>query len=1411
MLQGSWMRKQWRQRLLTLTVVCAMLSAGSAALGAGDPNDTGAPRSRVYKFRNIKSQRAQDVLTQLKIGTEYNALTEDVLIVTGRSGTELIKASEVLELLDRKEAIEVRTLMAGTDTDPLPVLEVFILRLKTITAGTLLDGPPSAAPKPAIVDILDKKLIAIATAEVLNEIETALNEWQNEQAKASVKPAAEPQEESVAVPEPQPAPTLPAVETNVPAVIEPAPAEPETPAEQPQVPAEQPQAVEAAEEMIPTQSVPAAIEAVEPKEAVAETTEDFLEDELLKTLADAEQKARQQAAQAAAVPTMPAVAEPQPAVQAVPADVNEPKPAVQDTPAQTPAVAEKEAIASEEDAMKMIAALMKQAQADQAVPQEPAETITETAAAEALPAKEAVTEAAATENVPAPLKAEIEGLREQLARLEQMLGERGAAPAGGTEELPRKTTAAPVKMDSQLSEKELEVVLDLPQEIDLENLVDLVGKQLGLNYMYDKTILQGQKVQLKVNGGKIKVGETYALLESVLRFKGFVMTRREGLVTILKAADLPRAETSLRMPDEPISAGDIVVSTVFHLSYVDVNTAQNMLKGMNLGTTFTAINETNTLIVTDYAYRMSQIQQVLGMIDVKGETKEYKFRTLNYLKPSELVTKLKDLAGQLQGVNLQISTPAATQPATRAITTRDPQTGRTVTQQVPVSTATPSAGPAASGPGGGGTAQSNSVYIDTDDRTNRILIAGKHDQILLVNELIDALDVPQFNLRYVREYIIQYVEAIEVVNVLNGLGLANVTVSSTSTAQTQTSRTSTSRTPQAQVPGQPVQPQQPQVVQPAAAAGSSAGPEQPYISIRPATNSLLVNATAEQHKSIELVIAHVDVIQKDQRTIRQYEIQHVDTQEIMDTLTNLGIVAPQQQTTTDTSRSTSGRSTASSRTMQPAQMQQTPEGGMMTMSLPTAEGGSEVDVTAEQPQIAVLRATNSLLVYATPRQHDAISLVIAHADRVPEVASTPYVVYALENQDPLELADVLTKLIQETVQEQSQQSAPDSKIQTAATTRTSVIPTLEEEKIRIIPDEMSYSLIVYANKRNQQWISELIKELDEYRPQVLLDCTLVEVTKDDEFQYSIDMVAKTYDGSSLQPATPVRPIGTPFSTDNTLADASTVGGNITAFLNTGSVQALLTAMQTKGFGRVMSQPKLLVNDNQDGEIKSETKTSIAQKKTIVSPATGTSPESRSEDVSFAEYSAGVTLKIRPHISKGDMLRLEIVLTRADFKLQPDVTIGTSGTFPRPPDILSTDVTSVATVPDGTTIVLGGLESVTQNKTQTKVPILGDIPLLGTLFRSVDDTDKQSKLYVFVKAHVIRPGDQIGGLKDIRRVSKKYREEFEDMESKFQKQSAIPGLKSKPLEPATVLEEDDDYLDKLEERLQEMELKKSSVQ
>ncbi|MHC5157860.1 MAG: type II secretion system protein GspD, partial [Planctomycetota bacterium] len=639
-----------------------------------------------------------------------------------------------------------------------------------------------------------------------------------------------------------------------------------------------------------------------------------------------------------------------------------------------------------------------------------------------------------------------------------------------------------------------------------------------------------------------------------------------------------------------------------------------------------------------------------------------------------------------------------------------------------------------------------------------------------------------YDLRFVREYLIQNVEAQEVVDAINQLGLASVSAAASSTTSAASRRTTAA----------PVRPGQPRTP---TSTAKTAGADQPYISIRAASNSLLVNGTAEQHKVMELVIAYVDVVQKDQRTIRQYEIQYVDTQEIIDTLTDLGIIVPQSTSaygSSGRSRSTDPRSrSAAARTAQPGQPNAA-EGA--ALSLPTAEGGSEKDITAEQPQISVLETTNSLLVYATPRQHDAIALVIGHADRTPDVVSTPYVVYALENQDPIELAEVLTKLIQETVEEVSKTSTPTSKIQSRpGTTTAAKLPTLEEQNIRVIPDEMSYSLIVYANKRNQQWIAELISELDEYRPQVLLDCTLVDINKNDAFNYSIDLIAKTYGGSSIQDGSPVgKAEGVPLYGDfseRTLSDIQSTGGTVTGFFNSEMIQGVLEAVQTNGYGRVMAQPKILVNDNQEGEIRTENETSIAQQSSQTIPGTGTSAAIVTEDVTFVPYSEGVILTIKPHISKGDMLRLEISLSRTDFTERNDVTVA-GKTYPRPPDLLTTDVKTVATVPDGTTIILGGLEAVDQNKSQDKIPLLGDLPLIGTLFRGVNNTDKENRLYVFVKANIIRPGDQIEGLEDIRRVSKKYRDKFEKMEEKFQGLQDFPGIKPKPMSPVKVLEEDD---------------------
>ncbi len=156
---------------------------------------------------------------------------------------------------------------------------------------------------------------------------------------------------------------------------------------------------------------------------------------------------------------------------------------------------------------------------------------------------------------------------------------------------------------------------------------------------------------------------------------------------------------------------------------------------------------------------------------------------------------------------------------------------------------------------------------------------------------------------------------------------------------------------------------------------------------------------------------------------------------------------------------------------------------------------------AEEPQVVIVEPTNSLLVNATAEQHLQIATIIGYVDSVPEAAAIPYVVYPLENQDPVELADVLNRLVMET-------TTREEKGAKIVTTTKKL-----EEDIFIIPDAKTYSLIVYASKKNHQWIKSLIEELDEYRAQVLLDVTLVEITRDDEFSYDLDMISQIVPGA----------------------------------------------------------------------------------------------------------------------------------------------------------------------------------------------------------------------------------------------------------------------------------------------------------
>jgi len=784
--------------------------------------------------------------------------------------------------------------------------------------------------------------------------------------------------------------------------------------------------------------------------------------------------------------------------------------------------------------------------------------------------------------------------------------------------------------------------LSLPDRLSITEFLGFVGEHLQLNYLYDPLKVKGN-ITLRFHGrlrGPIKLKELYPLLESVLHFHGFVMTRRGNVVSIVPATEAQNIDPDFYSEAKGIEPGDAVITRVFKLQHIDTASAKNLLTGMRLTTSITVITETKTLIVTGYAYRMPRIQALLDMVDKPGEPKQFRFRQLQYTMAQTLAPKIQTLEEQLGTVSITIAAVAPAAPSRRKpgeTTARYLARRRAEAAAIARRKAVLSAAPAEPA--------KPTVYLDADERTNRILMIGLDEQLDAVEELIDTLDVAQ----------------------------------------------------------------------------------------------------------------------QDLRTLRLYKIVHVDAEEAKKKLEELGIISPSPTTYPSSSRITGGAKppTPTTRTST-----------TRTRTTRTQATGAATEPLVGEPQVVVVEPTNSLLVNATAEQHVQIATIISYVDSEMQEEEIPYKIYPLENQSPEHLATILEPLVQETVLDK------EGKIEQ--------VVKKQEDQITIVPDPNTFSLIVYTSKKNQVWIGDLIERLDQRRPQVLIDVTLVQISKTDAFEYDINMIESFPDLVATSGLTsgvmPVVEAGASNLVSKLLesgrdrfVDFQSNGGSEVGFYGDEHINVLLTAMEQKDYGRVLAKPKILVNDNEPGIIS-------ATDTTYVTKTTGAVVEGSmgvvQTGVDYQGYDAGITLEIVPHISRGDLLRLDINLTRSDF--------GTI-TGERPPDTTESDINTTVTVPDGSTIILGGLLKLNQSKGGTKVPLLGDIPLLGGLFRSTSNSDLQRHMYVFVKAEIIRPDNADYVQSDLKRISDRNRKAFEEYEIEFQEYHDWPGIKPKAMKPFKVLD------------------------
>ena len=281
---------------------------------------------------------------------------------------------------------------------------------------------------------------------------------------------------------------------------------------------------------------------------------------------------------------------------------------------------------------------------------------------------------------------------------------------------------------------------------------------------------------------------------------------------------------------------------------------------------------------------------------------------------------------------------------------------------------------------------------------------------------------------------------------------------------------------------------------------------------------------------------------------------------------------------------------------------------------------------------------------------------------------------------------------------------------------TSVIP----GEARITVDEHTNTLIIVAEPATQKLYQTLIERLDVRRPQVLIEVTIVTLSKNDDYNLGIEISGGDREGSRRLLGFTNFDSGRAVGEDGILTINPSLGFN-GALIDPQTADVILKALATHQTARVTSAPKILVNDNATG-LLSSTEEVPFQATTSNSVATSTSVGG------FLQ--AGTTINVTPQISEDDYLNLEFDILVNDFS-------GTTTAEGLPPGRSINQVTSSVSIPDGHTIVVGGLSRQLRADDLSGLPFIERIPILNRLTSNEVTSEDVSNLFVFIKPVILR--------------------------------------------------------------------------
>ncbi len=380
--------------------------------------------------------------------------------------------------------------------------------------------------------------------------------------------------------------------------------------------------------------------------------------------------------------------------------------------------------------------------------------------------------------------------------------------------------------------------------------------------------------------------------------------------------------------------------------------------------------------------------------------------------------------------------------------------------------------------------------------------------------------------------------------------------------------------------------------------------------------------------------------------------------------------------------------------------------------------------------LLTIKDLNALLCITSVKEiTDEVKYWAKKFEKESETGEAQIFVYHCENSDAKDLSNILKELY-----------ADEHKYVSKQAGKSELRPVLKGS-LKMITDEANNSIIFKCTKRDYKIIEKTLQKLDTPKKSVLIEVMILDLALDNQFSYGFGwtLTHRNIWGDQFPN------LHTPQFNLNSI-EGSTLSGGYTFIFDRFTLDSILNSNIIKSRTNVLSTPHILVLDNETASIKVGEQISVKANSVSTPAATQTTTNAFYTSNSYQYLSTGIHLQVKPSISSNGVVRLDITQTYST----PGTTTGDTN-----PPIKDRSLKTIVNVPDGKSVLLGGLIQESKIDSSSEVPGLNKIPLIKYLFKNKSTSKKKSELIMIITPHVIYDNS------DIERFTNEFKKEIEE--------------------------------------------------